>query len=127
MKLCAEPGCQALTTNTRCPHHTRTTGQITRARYPRNRYGPHWETIRRQVLKRDGHTCRWTHPDGTRCTTPATDIDHIIPFAYFPNRAAANELANLQALCAHHHGIKTAHEVRSRQTTPTPTRDRANW
>ena len=56
----------------------------------------------RQVLTRDGHTCR-------HCGQPATEADHIV------NRAIAPELAldvdNGQALCAGCHRAKTQAEA----------------
>ena len=43
-------------------------------RHPAYR-GP-WQTIRKQILNRDNHTCQIR---GTRCTGTATHVDHIIP------------------------------------------------
>jgi hypothetical protein len=43
-------------------------------RHPAYR-GP-WQTIRKQILTRDNHTCQIR---GRRCTTTATHVDHIIP------------------------------------------------
>lgn len=55
--------------------------------------GP-WQTIRKQILTRDNHTCQIRGP---RCTTTATHVDHIIPVTqggpwYDPD--------NLRAACA---------------------------
>lgn len=47
--------------------------------------------------------CQWILPSGKRCPRKGTDCDHIIP-------GDNHEQANLQLLCGHHHGLKTAKE-----------------
>jgi hypothetical protein len=39
-------------------------------------YSGPWQRIRRQILARDAHTCQIR---GSRCTTTATEVDHIVP------------------------------------------------
>jgi 5-methylcytosine-specific restriction endonuclease McrA len=62
-----------------------------------------WPRIRRRILKRDGGRCRSRLDDESRCPAIANQVDHIIP-----SGSDADE--NLQSLCAHHHGIKSAQE-----------------
>lgn len=73
-------------------------GSDRRSRLPRD-----WNQLRQVVLKRDGGRCTWTLPSGARCPRPATDVDHRIP-------GDDHRLENLQALCSHHHGRKSAQE-----------------
>lgn len=61
-----------------------------------------WPALRRAVLERDGYRCRWDE-DGPRCGHPANQVDHIEP-------GDDHRLTNLQALCQHHHGIKSSRE-----------------
>lgn len=61
-----------------------------------------WPTRRAAVLDRDEHRCRWRE-DGTVCGKRATDVDHI-------RRGNDHSYANLQALCAEHHAIKSSRE-----------------
>lgn len=68
-----------------------------RAQLPRD-----WPAIRRRILQRDGHQCRWT-TNGQRCPQPATDVDHRRD----PDSHAD---ADLWSLCADHHKAKTARE-----------------
>jgi len=42
-------------------------------------YGGRWKTVRLEVLARDKHKCQIA---GTKCTTIADQVDHIIPVAY---------------------------------------------
>lgn len=76
-----------------------------RSRLPKN-----WPSIRNTILKRDGYQCV-ALDDGTRCTQPATDVDHIEPGDNHNER-------NLQSLCAWHHSRKTAAEAAASRPTP---------
>ena len=69
----------------------------------RNELPAGWAKIRRRILKRDGHRC--THRDdyGTRCSEPATDVDHIRP-------GSDHSDANLRSLCSYHHRKKSSAE-----------------
>lgn len=68
-----------------------------RRRLPKN-----WSVLVHQVKLRDGYRCTWT-TNGTRCTAPADDIDHI-------HQGDDHSLANLRCLCKHHHTQKTNSE-----------------
>jgi len=72
-------------------------GSDRRARLPLN-----WESLRREVLARDGGRCRWIQ-DGRRCGAPATDVDHIRP-------GDDHSLSNLRSLCGPHHQRKSSSE-----------------
>ena len=68
----------------------------------RSELPPNWSAIRRAVLERDKHRCRWMTKDGP-CRAPATDVDHI-------RRGEDHALGNLRGLCGYHHAWKTARE-----------------
>ena len=42
----------------------------------RPEYKGRWQTVRKRILERDGHTCQIRAP---KCTIHATHVDHIIP------------------------------------------------
>ncbi|MFI6444729.1 HNH endonuclease [Kitasatospora sp. NPDC050543] len=67
-------------------------------RLPKN-----WPTIRRRILRRDGHACMAVFSDGRRCGMPATDVDHI-------ERGDDHSDANLRALCGWCHQKKSSSE-----------------
>lgn len=79
---------------------------------------PDWKRIRAAILTRDGHQCTATRGDtATRCTNPATDVDHIgDPTDHRPHM--------LRSLCAHHHrritGAQGGGRVRKRATRRAP-------
>lgn len=57
------------------------------------------DAVRDQVYTRDGGSCAYVAPDGTRCaSTKGLQIDHIKPFA----NGGGHELSNLRLLCAAH-------------------------
>jgi 5-methylcytosine-specific restriction protein A len=64
-----------------------------------------WSNLRKLVLARDP-LCMW--PENGGCTKPSTIADHKIP--HRGDRSLWADMNNLQGLCAHHHGIKTARE-----------------
>lgn len=67
---------------------------------------PGWRhTTRDRILTRDHHTCQWPRPQGI-CGTPANQVDHITP-AWL---GGTDDDDNLQALCPHHHNIKSGRE-----------------
>ncbi len=71
-----------------------------------------WATIRLRILDRDGQRCTW-HDNGARCTSQATDVDHII-------RGDNHDDANLTSLCHYHHGAKSGKEgAAARRAQPT--------
>lgn len=62
---------------------------------------PHtWNTLRKQVLIRDGYRCRWII-NNKKCNAHATDVDHI-------NNNDDHSMNNLRALCSDHHGERTS-------------------
>lgn len=69
----------------------------------RDRLPPDWPHLRAARLKIDGHRCTWRLPSGKRCPRTATDVDHRIP-------GDDHGMRNLQSLCPHHHGLKSARE-----------------
>ncbi|WP_186784337.1 HNH endonuclease [Streptomyces sp. CBG33] len=69
-----------------------------RERLPKN-----WESIRRRVLRRDGHACRTVFSDGRRCGAVANQVDHIVP-------GDDHRMEALQSLCTKCHSAKSAAE-----------------
>ena len=63
-----------------------------------------WHHLRRAVLQRDGYQCTWHDPDGIRCTTPATDVDHV-------GDPADHGMHNLRSLCGPHHDTRTGKQA----------------
>lgn len=70
-----------------------------RARLPAN-----WNVLVAKVKERDGGRCTWKLTSGARCPRVGTDVDHR-------KNNDDHSLRNLQLLCAHHHGKKTAREA----------------
>jgi 5-methylcytosine-specific restriction endonuclease McrA len=64
---------------------------------------PNWPSIRRRILRRDGHRCVVRDPYGKRCSEPATDVDHIRP-------GNDHSDSNLRSVCEWHHDRKSARE-----------------
>jgi 5-methylcytosine-specific restriction endonuclease McrA len=62
-----------------------------------------WDRLRRAVLKRDGHRCRWMD-NGQRCNQPATDVDHI-------KDRNDHSMSNLRSLCGPHHLKRTSQQA----------------
>ena len=61
-----------------------------------NDYGPNWESIRQQVLRRDGERCQVC---GTASGTQPLHVHHLQPLRNFSSIEAANQLQNLITLC----------------------------
>ena len=79
---------------------------------------PEWETLRRQVLKRDDYTCKHC---GIKClgrkrNKPSPHIDHIEPRREAPAKAML--LSNLRTLCHSCHS-KTTANARHGKDRPT--------
>jgi DEAD/DEAH box helicase domain-containing protein len=74
-------------------------------------YGPEWEAIRQQVLRRDGSRCQvcgYTGPG------QPLHIHHMQPFRSFTTIEAANQLQNLITLCPScHRQAETRVRIRS--------------
>lgn len=70
---------------------------------------PDWYTkVRPRILGRDGERCQWPTETGL-CLAPANQVDH-------KNDPHDHSDDNLWALCAHHHGRKTAGEGNAART-----------
>ena len=80
----------------RCPEHTK---------QKPHRSGDMTAAVREAVMARDDRKC-------VRCGQPATEVNHIIPFAEFPEdeKWRANMPDNLEALCLKHHAVETARQ-----------------
>jgi DEAD/DEAH box helicase domain-containing protein len=76
-----------------------------------NRYGPHWESLRRQARARDGYRCQVCGQlEGDR----EHDVHHKKPFRAFSSPSEANQLNNLITLCsACHHKAERVVRTRS--------------
>lgn len=86
----------------------------------KERLPPNWYTeIVPFVKKRDGGRCTWVlSKSKLRCPRPGTDVDHRIP-------GDDHHYENLQLLCAHHHGKKTAFEAHAAKRKKKASRYRA--
>ena len=63
--------------------------QLLRAVNPARRAAPGWREIRRAILERDSHTCRY-------CGEWANHVDHVIPVS----QGGTGKKSNLVAACA---------------------------
>lgn len=107
-RACSAPGCpdHAAPASSRCAGHAaagRREIDSRRGSASSRGYGPAWARLRRRHLA--------MHPVCVACdadgyTTPATDVDHIIPRA----RGGTDHASNLQSLCRSCHSRKTALE-----------------
>ena len=106
MRVCAEPGCPALTEHTRCDTHRKAKRRAEDARRPNARqrgYDQKWNRTRRAYLAAFP-ICQWHEG----CINPATDVHHLDGKG--PRAAKGHDWMNLQALCHQHHSITTARE-----------------
>lgn len=69
----------------------------------RQRLPADWKERVLKVKDRARNQCEWRLPSGKRCPRAGTDVDHRNP-------GDDHSLRNLQLLCPHHHGKKTASE-----------------
>ncbi len=100
---CRVPGCAGVVREgAHCAAHAGTLKNYDRRRPSASKrgYGRHWGRLRRWFLS-NHPMCQWPG-----CREPASQVDHIVPLA----RGGGNDEANLQALCARHHSLKTAKE-----------------
>jgi 5-methylcytosine-specific restriction endonuclease McrA len=108
--FCSEPGCGVLVprgTGGWCATHARAREQARKARQVGRRIynSPRWKGLRKSVLRAEPW-CRICVAEGR--PTIATDIDHIIALQQYAGDPF--DKANLQPLCARHHGQKTRRE-----------------
>lgn len=103
---CKRPGCPGLVRNGVCnacgPLHVASQHTIDERRgtAAQRGYGGRWQRVRAMYLR--------NHPVCVACeregrTTPATDVDHIVP----RRRGGSDDESNLQALCHSCHSAKT--------------------
>ena len=64
-----------------------------------------WPAIVKRIKKRDGYRCRTKLSDGSRCTGPADQVDHIDQ-----ERNYDHSDRNLASICEWHHAKKSAEE-----------------
>jgi len=76
---------------------------------------PNWQTLRRQILDRDGRRCTITMRDGTRCRDKATDVHHL-------GTRDDHRPEQLAAICSWHHKRITAQEANGARSRPTSRR-----
>lgn len=112
---CSAAGCPALVRRGRCEDH-----QVRRAESERDYdaerkgarkrgYDRTWQGLRLAKLGRNP-VCEPCEQRGV--TTPATEVDHIVPLRMVGARL---DLENLQAICRSCHAKKTQEETRSRR------------
>src|SRR5579862_1734998 len=101
---CRHLGCPALVFAPYCEAHSEAKDPVRyRGSAASRGYDSDWEKVRQQALRRDKFICRACLVEGR--TTPAKDVDHIVPLAVDPARRL--DLTNLQSLCRPCHRHKT--------------------
>jgi 5-methylcytosine-specific restriction protein A len=109
-KPCGIQGCTTIVPNgQRCVEHAsgwKTSPRTTSSGRTSQRS---WKQLRTQALSRDNHQCLIRGP---RCTTHATQVDHITP----THLGGTDNLTNLQSTCHPCHTSKTAQEAREART-----------
>ena len=106
MKVCATPGCPALTTSTRCEQHRKAKRRAEDKRRPNARergYDSKWQATRAFYLR---HNPICQYPEG--CIARATDVDHLD--GQGPNGPRGHDWDNLRGLCHRHHSQRTARD-----------------
>lgn len=102
-RQCAAPGgCEnRITSSKYCPTHTQSNWHTSdrSSRLPSD-----WRKRRDIVSNRAGGQCEHILDNGTRCTSPGTECDHI-------TRGDDHDLTNLAWLCSLHHRQKTQREA----------------
>lgn len=106
---CAEPGCGALTRNSRCDRHA----QSHQRSYDARRGSSHQRGYTHRWAKYSRHY-RDQHPLCAHCKegnrrVPAEHVDHIVPVSG-PDDPRFWDPTNHQGLCAACHNVKTAKE-----------------
>ena len=72
-------------------------------------YGWAWQKLRARILARDMHLCQPCERAGK--TTPAREVDHIVPKA----KGGTDDPDNLEAICIPCHRAKTEREAAEAQ------------
>lgn len=105
-KVCSHKDCIELVHGgTRCPQHKVSGWSSSPRTASAGRTGTSaWRRTRAYVLHRDNHTCQIRGP---RCTTQATEVDHIKPVSL----GGTDFAINCQATCHTCHAWKTAQEA----------------
>lgn len=96
--VCSQPGCPNLKP---CPDHAVKPWANSQRRERIGKSGWQQQADARRILKRDHHRC-------AVCGGPATEVDHIIPLAEWPD---GDVDSNKQSLCHPHHAAKTKREA----------------
>jgi 5-methylcytosine-specific restriction protein A len=92
LRRCLQPGCGALTPNTRCPEHTKARELERRGNLVS---GWEWTTIAARIKRRDEYRCTEVI-DGERCNSSVDiEVDHEIPLA----AGGTNDDDNLRTRC----------------------------
>ena len=105
-KYCSFPGCRTLVTGrSRCHDHSGWKTSPPTASSKRTDTAL-WKHARALALQRDNHQCQIRGP---RCTTQATQVDHMVNVA----TGGTDDLTNLQSACKPCHDQKTAREARA--------------
>lgn len=68
-------------------------------------YGAAWDRLRKSILRRDRYLCQPCERIGR--TTPAREVDHIIPKA----KGGTDDPGNCESICPEHHLQKTLREA----------------
>lgn len=116
MKVCNDPECSTPCVGRWCVDHTRSRQSEVRLRYGRNAYSSDWSRLsvrfrrRYPVCQCADEECRC----GGSCDRASQEVDHVVPLAYWNDARAANDLANLQALCKSCHSSKTRRKDHTR-------------
>src|SRR6056297_2629230 len=103
LKLCVEPGCNALVEGGRCDRH-RSTGKKNRPGDPFYS-SREWKSLRRERLRSEP-VCRHCKKDGR--VREASVVDHIVPRCDRPDMEL--DFDNTQSLCESCHNRKTMTE-----------------
>jgi 5-methylcytosine-specific restriction protein A len=69
----------------------------------KSRLPANWESLRKQVHRRDRSRCQVRLTNGKPCGEPAVDVDHI-------RAGDDHRLENLRCICDWHHKQKSARE-----------------
>lgn len=100
-RTCAELGCRATSTTTRCPTHARARDKTRAQRQPyRKGYATAaYRKARAAAIEAAGRRCTRVI-DGRRCLELATEAHHITPLSVDPARYA--DPSNLAPVCRTH-------------------------